>query len=364
MARDDAVPTYAESIVAALGDGAYVLDTDRNRVFVNDRLREVTGFDEAVLHGKHPERIVAEGHWDEAAGDRFRAATERVLAGESDDERVQLTTRLADGSTITSETRLTPLTADGVRDGNEKGADDGNDATPDEICGVIGVIRDVTDRVERERELSRLNERLERLAAFLSHDLKNPLSVARGYVELTRDTGDVDRLDPADEALERMEALIDEALVLVRDPSAIDVTLEPVDLDALATSCWESGDAGTPPADATLVVEDAGPVTADRALLRRAVGNLLKNAFDHAGDAPTIRVGVDDRGLYVADDGPGIAAADLDEITEFGVSKDGGTGIGLAIVDRVAAAHGWELVVGESDAGGFRATLVGAESTT
>jgi len=83
---------HAESIANALGDGAYVLDADRNRVFVNDRLREVTGFDEAVLHAKHPERLVAEGRWSEEAGERYRAAVERVLGAEADDERVQLTT--------------------------------------------------------------------------------------------------------------------------------------------------------------------------------------------------------------------------------------------------------------------------------
>jgi PAS domain S-box-containing protein len=354
--HEDPDPRHAESIVAALGDGAYVLDADRNRVFVNDRLRDVTGFSDEVLLGKHPERVVDEGYWDEAAGGRFRDAAERVLTGESDDERVQLTTTLGDGSSVTTETRLTPLTEDAA------GGSDGHT----EVGGVVGVIRDVTERVERERELARLNERLERLAGFLSHDLKNPLSVARGYLTLARDTEDLDRLDPADDALDRIETLIDEALVMARDPAAIEVDLEPIDLGTLATACWDSGDFGESPAGATLVVEEAGPVAADRDLLRRAIGNLLGNAFDHAGDAPTIRVGVDDRGIYVADDGPGLAADERSEhgdVTEFGVSNDGGTGIGLAIVERVAAAHGWTLAIGESADGGFEARLVGAEPT-
>jgi len=287
MNRDEGSGSgYAESIVAALGDGAYVLDADRNRVFVNDRLREVTGFSDEVLHGKHPERIVAEGYWDEATGERFRVATERVLAGESDDERVQLTTTLSDGSTVTTETRLTPLTEEAA----------GGSEGPTEVVGLVGVIRDVTERVERENELARLNERLERLSGFLSHDLKNPLAVARGYLDVARDTGDLDRLDPADDALDRIETLIDEALVMAREPAVIEVDLAPIDLDALATDCWESGDFGDPPADATLVVEEVGPIAADRDLLRRAIGNLLGNAFDHAGDAPAVRVGVDDRG--------------------------------------------------------------------
>ena len=343
--RSEAIDA-AESIVHALGDGAYVLDADRNRVFVNDRLREVTEFSEAVLHGSHPERVVDEGYWDPEMGERYREAVERVLAGDAADERVQLTTTLADGSSVTTETRLTPI------------------ERADEVVGVVGVIRDVTERVERERELERLNDRLERLAGFLSHDLRNPLGIAQGYLDLARETGDFDKLDPADEALDRIESLIDDALVMARDPEAIHIETVSVDVGDIATDCWESGDFGEPAEAAELVVEDAETVRGDADLLRRAIGNLIGNAIDHAGDAPTVRVGVDDRGLYVADDGPGLDAVDDgEELTEFGVSNDGGTGIGLAIVERVAAAHGWELAVDGSPSGGFRATLVGAEPT-
>lgn len=347
-AREPGPVDHAESVVNALGDGAYVLDADRNCVFANDRLREVTGFDEAVIHGKHPERLVEEGYWSEETGDRYRAGVERVLAGETEDERLQLTMTLGDGGELTVETRLTPIERDG------------------EVIGVVGVVRDITDRVERERELERLNERLERLAGFLSHDLRNPLSVARGYVDLARETGETERLEAAEDALDRIESMIDEALVMVRDPEAIETENAAVDLADLADDCLRSGDFGDRPADADLVVEDPGPVTGDPTLLRRAVGNLIGNAFDHGGDAPTVRVGVDDRGIYVADDGPGLPDDERDRaaLTAFGVSPDGGTGIGLAIVERVAAAHGWTLEVGESREGGFRATLVGAEPTT
>ncbi|MFC5278132.1 ATP-binding protein [Halorubrum rubrum] len=365
-ARNDERARYAAAVVDATRDGAYVLDADRVRVFANDRLREVTGFDDDLLLAKHPERLVEAGYWDEREGDRYREAVERVLAGDSREERIQLTTTLGDGSSVTTETRLTPLTPDDldrVAIGERSDDADTSNASDAPVVGVVGVIRDVTDRVERERELERLNERLERLSGFLSHDLRNPLSVAKGYVDLARETGEVERLDSAEEALDRIGALIDDALVLAREPAAIDVAETTVDLDDLARDCWESGNFGDPPADATLVVENAGPVLADPTLLRRALGNLLANAFEHAGEAPTVRIGVDDRGVYVADDGPGLPEDACDEVTEFGVSKDGGTGIGLAIVERVAAAHGWTLEVGESRAGGFEARLVGAEPT-
>ena len=342
-AREPAPIDHAQSIVNALGDGAYVLDADRNRVFVNDRLREVTGFDEAVLHDEHPERLVEEGYWSAETGDRYRAAVERVLGGETDDERVQLGMTLADGSEVITETRLSPIDRAG------------------DVVGVVGVTRDVTDRVERQRELERLNERLERLAGFLSHDLRNPLSVARGYVDLARETGETERLAAAESAFGRIESMIDEALVMARDPDAIETEEAAVDLADLAADCLESGDFGDRSANAELVVDDPGPVRADPDLLRRAVDNLIGNAADHAGDAPTVRIGVDDRGLYVADDGPGLPDDEGDGLTDFGVSYGGGTGIGLAIVERVAAAHGWTLEVGESAEGGFRATLAGAE---
>ncbi|TKX83591.1 HAMP domain-containing histidine kinase, partial [Halorubrum sp. SS5] len=203
----------------------------------------------------------------------------------------------------------------------------------------------------------------ERLAGFLSHDLRNPLSVARGYVDLAVETGDTEQLAAAEDALERIESMIDEALVMARDPDEVETADEAVDLADLAADCLGSGDFGDRPDDAELVVDDPGPVAGDPTLLRRAVGNLIGNAFEHGGDAPTVRVGVDDRGVYVADDGPGLPDDEQARaaLTDFGVSPGGGTGIGLAIVQRVAAAHDWSLEIDESAEGGFRGTLVGAE---
>ncbi len=336
---------HAEAIVAALGDGAYVLDEDRVRVFVNDRLRSVTGFGEEVLHAKHPERLVAEGYWSEEAGARYREAAERVLAGESDDERVQITTSLGTGDRVTTETRLTPL----------YDPPESTEGTPD---GIVGVIRNVTKRAERERELRELNDRLERLTAFLSHDLRNPLAVASGYVDLARRTGETDDLDQAADAIGRAERLVTDVLVTLRDPDELD--REPVAVGDVARERWDSEDMGDRTTDAEISIETDARVRADRELLRRALGNLVGNALDHAGEAPAVRVGVNDRGLYVADDGPGIPGDRRGSVREFGTSDGGGTGIGLTIVETIAEHHGWDLTLEESREGGLRATLVGA----
>ena len=63
----------------------------------------------------------------------------------------------------------------------------------------------------------------------------------------------------------------------------------------------------------------------------------------------------DGPGFFVADDGPGVPEEDRDRVFEAGYSKgDGGTGLGLGIVSRIARAHGWEPVVAESETGGAR----------
>ncbi|OYR82068.1 hypothetical protein DJ84_11445, partial [Halorubrum ezzemoulense] len=126
--------------------------------------------------------------------------------------------------------------------------------------------------------------------------------------------------------------------------------------------------------------EAEGIILADEGRLRQLLENLIRNSVEHGstssraepddsvehgGKDVTVTVGTLSDGFYVADDGPGLPDDERDraELTDFGVSPDGGTGIGLAIVERVAAAHGWTLEIGESAEGGFRATLVGAEPT-
>ncbi|MFT4947738.1 MAG: signal transduction histidine kinase, partial [Natronomonas sp.] len=96
----------------------------------------------------------------------------------------------------------------------------------DENQGVVSELRSY------ERELERQNERLEKFASVLSHDLRNPLNVASGRVELAREETGNEHLAPAKSSLDRMEQLIDDTLALARagDP---ELTTESVALDML-----------------------------------------------------------------------------------------------------------------------------------
>ncbi|MEZ3114524.1 sensor histidine kinase [Halobaculum sp. MBLA0147] len=206
----------------------------------------------------------------------------------------------------------------------------------------------------RESELARQNERLEEFASVVSHDLRNPLNVATGQVELAAAAAETesatDRLDAALEAHEQMETLIDDLLSLARHGRSVGET-EPTEVAVLARREWPDT------ADAALTVADGiGTVSADPSRLRELLGNLLRNALDHAGDGVHVEVGpLQSGGFYVADDGPGIDPGDREQVFERGFTTAAeGTGYGLAIVADVAAAHGWTVEVTDSESGGAR----------
>ncbi|MFB6090912.1 MAG: PAS domain-containing sensor histidine kinase, partial [Halobellus sp.] len=223
--------------------------------------------------------------------------------------------------------------------------------------GQSVVLTDVTDREQYRRELEEKNEKLEQFASIVSHDLRNPLQVAKGRTELARETGDVDHLDAVVRAHERMEQLIEEMLTLAREGVAIDDT-ERVDIPAIARRSWSMVESD----GAELVVpEDFDcPVEADPDRLQQLFENLFRNAVEHGGESVTVRIGSTEDGFYVEDDGPGIPEEKRDEIFEAGfTTASDGTGFGLAIVSEIVEAHGWEIRATEGSDGGARFEIVG-----
>ena len=213
-------------------------------------------------------------------------------------------------------------------------------------------------RAEREAELRRQNERLDRFTSVVSHDLRNPLSVATGYLDLVRESGDADDFDRVEDAHERMNDLIEDLLALARGGTAVGDATE-LDLGTVARDAWTHVDTG----NASLTVAaDLPTLHGDRSRLTQLFENLFRNAVEHAAsgsdDAVSVAVApLPDRpGFYVADDGPGIPEDRRESVFDHGVSFDdeGGTGFGLSIVADITRAHGWAVAVTESDSGGAR----------
>jgi PAS domain S-box-containing protein len=224
----------------------------------------------------------------------------------------------------------------------------------------FGTIRDVSELQERERELKAQNERLEAFTGVVSHDLRNPLSVAKGYIELLGDDIDRDELELIDSALDRMGILIDDLLRLAREGRAIDDPA-PVSLTAVAAAARNTVDTG----DATITIEDDIQFMADESRFQQLVENLMRNAVEHGDGGETLTVGAlpDEPGFYVEDDGPGIPPEDREAVFSPTTSESGpGLGLGLAIVSEVVEAHGWEIAVVESATAGARFEVTGVDT--
>jgi PAS domain S-box-containing protein len=226
--------------------------------------------------------------------------------------------------------------------------------------------RETLARLERESELreyaaelERQNERLDEFAGVVSHDLRGPLNVAAGRIELARDECDSDSLDTAADALDRMSEMIDRTLALAREGETAGDT-EPVSLETVAGQSWRV----ISTSDAALDVAADPTLQADPDRLRNLFENLFRNAIDHGGAGVTITVGELDGGFYVADDGPGIPETDREQVFKPGYSTaEDGTGFGLAIVEEIAHAHQADVTVTESETGGTRFEFTGFDGS-
>jgi len=217
--------------------------------------------------------------------------------------------------------------------------------------------QDISDRREREQELERKNEQLEEFASVLSHDLRNPLQVAQGRLELATEECDSDHLAAVEEAHDRMHALVDDLLQLAKQGREVS-EMEPVELETVTNACWGNVASG----DVKLVNNADDVILADKSRLKQLLENLFRNSIEHTRDGVTVTVGTIENGFYVEDDGPGIPEEDRDIVFQTGYStSEEGTGFGLDIVQQVADAHDWDIHVTESTAGGVRFEFRGVE---
>ncbi|MFC3478881.1 sensor histidine kinase [Halobacterium litoreum] len=200
------------------------------------------------------------------------------------------------------DTRLDLASVTGSDDGTPRVVDETVTA-PVDASVFFRRLSNLLVRQRQTRELAARNERLETFASTVAHEIRNPLNVVTGRLELARETGDEAHFDAMGRELERIDRLVDDVLALARTGD-VSVDGAPVDLRAVVRTCWQAVDSS----DATIYVDVDGAVLADEDRLTQLVGNLLRNAVEHGGEGVTVTVGdLDDcEGFYVADDGSGI----------------------------------------------------------
>lgn len=233
--------------------------------------------------------------------------------------------------------------------------------------------------VSFNRVLDRLSGALStqrRFMADASHELRTPVSIMRTAADVTlsqptREEPEYrDALSAVAQQSSRLARLVDDMLVLARaDAGGYPIRRAELDLDALVDGCVREF-AATAAEKAIRLTSHLVPViiTADEALLRRMLGNLLINALTYtpAGGAVDVAMVPRDGALsiHVSDSGPGVAAADRERVFERFVRLDpargqGGAGLGLAIARWIAEAHGGQVEILRSGPSGsvFAATI-------
>ena len=324
---------FTDSVLDALSDVFYVLDTDGTFQRWNDRLREVTGYTDAELDGMYATEIIAEEDREmifEAMRDIYSDGTTEVRTA----------TLLTDGSErIPYEFNGTALT------------DAGGD-----IIGLVGTGRDITERKLRQ-------QRLAVLSRVLRHNVRNQLSVVLGHTDVIRerteaDVGDsVDAIETAAEDLVSLSDRAREVETALREGSA---TLETRDLrEAIENAAVrverESG------VHVECVLPEHVRARAN-SYVGLAVEALVDNAATHAGADPRVRVtAVEEPGrttITVADDGPGVPETEQAAVGGSETQLDHASGLGLWLTNWVASSVGGSVEFGESEWGGAAVTLV------
>jgi PAS domain S-box-containing protein len=333
---DDFYRTLAENAA----EGMLTIDAQSNIVYANPAVEDILGYAPEELIGSSKMKIIPERLEPVHAA----ALRSYVETGERniDWDGIELPALHKDGHEVP--------TLISLREHEHEGEQ-----------YFTGIIRDITERRKRENRLQDQKDRLNQFADVLTHDIRNPLSVAQGYTEIEREKHESPELDRVADSLERIDDIVDDVLELSREGSVVG-DVDAVDVGTSVRESWDSVETR----QATLHVEEGtGSIAADEGRFQALLENLFRNAVEHAGEGVTVRVGrlEDGEGLYVEDDGPGIPESIRSEVFEHGYStSQAGTGYGLSIVYQVVQGHGWDVAVTESAEGGARFELRVAQS--
>ncbi|PSQ47053.1 hypothetical protein BRD19_10800 [Halobacteriales archaeon SW_7_65_23] len=354
--REQELQRY-ETIVETMPLGLIVVDEQGTIINANEQAADIIGYDADDLVDEPFLLLVEKGVVNESLIMEYKQVLRELLSSKYDKDVDVIETEItrSDGETrfIQAYTSLLPY--------------------EESFRGSVQVYHDVTERRQNERERRRQNERLAEFASIVSHDLRNPLNVAKGHLDLLERECDSEHADTVGEALERMEVLIGETLELARQGEMVTET-EPLALSELVAGCWGMVATG----EATLGRSGNATINGDPERVKQLFENLFRNAVEHGSTSPdsqarqdavehggsdvTITVGDLEDGFYVEDDGPGIPDDEREEVFDAGyTTSEDGTGFGLPIVKEIVEAHDWSIAVTESEAGGARFEITGVD---
>ena len=333
------------AITEAANDVIVTINENSTIRSVNPEVRDVFGYSQEELTGESLTKLIP----DELI-DQHRAGIEQYLqTGERtlDWDYVELPGEHADGTRIPLAVSFSEIEFEDER-------------------FFTGIIRDITERKEIQRELKESNERLEQFAYAASHDLQEPLRMVTSYLELIEDRYD-DALDEdgqeflefAVDGADRMREMIEGLLEYSRVDTDGD-SIEPIDLTVVLDDVLDDLQLQIEERNATITTGSLPTVAGDASQLRQLFQNLLSNAIEYSGDgSPRVHISAErddtDWTVSVRDEGIGIEPDDSDRVFEVFQrlhtrEESSGTGIGLALCRRIVERHGGDIWV-DSESG-------------
>src|SRR3954447_19832177 len=226
---------------------------------------------------------------------------------------------------------------------------------------------------ERSHELERSNRELEQFASVTSHDLQAPLATISMYAQLLEQRHS-EELNGGQQLVEGINAATVKARTLIRDlleysrAGRGELLNEPVEMRDVAAEALEMLAGPINQAGADVTVEELPVILGDVRKLRQVFLNLISNAIKFAQDVPVVRVSAEVQGntaiFAVADNGIGMDPAQAERIFQpfhrlHGEDDYPGTGIGLAVCERIIEQHGGRIWAQSAPGEGstFRFTL-------
>ncbi|MFC7074070.1 PAS domain S-box protein [Halovenus rubra] len=322
-------------IIQTVDDGVYVLDETGHFELVNDAMTELTGYDTEELLGEHTSYIKS----DEVV-ERAESTVRSMIFDEHEDAEVtlELDIQRSDGSEFPAEDHLTLLWDD---DGER-------------FEGTTGIIRNITERKQREQELQNLSEKLEVLNRILRHDIQNDTQTIQLWTEEIQNELSEDHQETVrriKQTNKHIQELTENSGALIQTLTQGELKTNPVHLDEIVRSELESARSRYPEAELTVDGSLTDTVVSANGTLSSVVRNLLNNAVQHNRGEMTVTVQLEQDDefaqLCVLDNGPGVPDEQKDKI--FGKGERGmeseGTGIGLYLVNQLTQSYGGEVWV-------------------
>lgn len=349
---DDLVRLQATAL-ATVANGVLITDNQGIIIWVNSGFTSLTGYLPAEVIGKNPRLLKSGRHGPSFYHDLWTT----ILSGRT--WRGEFTNRRKDGTPYHDEHTITPVSTDG------------------KITHFVTIMQDISERKRAQEEIIRLNEMLERrvhertaeleaanreLEAFsysVSHDLRTPLRAIRGFTQIVSEDHS-ERLDEEGKRLlstvcseaQRMDQLINDLLAFSR-LAGQRLKTSRVDMNVLADTAFAGltrQTTSTPRFERKQLPEAPG----DKSMLMQVFANLLGNAikFSRRCLDPVIEVGgwqtATECGYYVKDNGVGFDDKFRHKLFSVfqrlhGDDEFEGTGVGLALVDRIIRRHGGKV---------------------